>query len=221
MTERPPTTDQAAPTVRSRLSRRVGSFAAVFAILAALWVSGLFWFTSQIPDRVADPASETDAIVVLTGGSLRVQSGLALLAAGKAKKLFVSGVYRSTDVAALLHTSRQAPERLACCIVLGHAADNTLGNALETAAWMRREGFHSLRLVTGSYHIPRSLLEFSRAMPDVTIIANPVFPENVKQDRWWAWPGTASLIIGEYDKYLMALARPMILGNLAAGGKPE
>jgi uncharacterized SAM-binding protein YcdF (DUF218 family) len=203
------------------LSRRVGFVAALLAVAAVLWVGGLFWFTSQIPDEVADPASETDAIVVLTGGSLRVQSGLDLLAAGKAKKLFVSGVYRGTDVTALLHASRQSPERLACCIALGHAADNTLGNALETAAWMRREGFHSLRLVTGSYHMPRSLLEFARAMPDVTIVANPVFPENVKQDRWWAWPGTASLIIGEYNKYLVALARPIVLGDLAAGGRPE
>jgi uncharacterized SAM-binding protein YcdF (DUF218 family) len=205
----------------SRLSRRLGFVAAVLTTAGALWVGGLFWFTSQIPDEVADPASKTDAIVVLTGGSLRVQSGLELLADGKAKKLFVSGVYRGTDVAALLHTSRQSPERLSCCIVLGHAADNTLGNALETAAWMRREGFHSLRLVTGSYHMPRSLLEFARAMPDVTIVANPVFPENVKQDRWWAWPGTASLIIGEYNKYLVALARPLVLGDLAAGGHPE
>ena len=78
---------------------------------------------------------------------------------------------------------------------------------------MRQEGFHSLRLVTASYHMPRSLLEFSRAMPEVHIIPHPVFPERVKQERWWAWPGTASLIVAEYQKYLLALA--------AAGVRPE
>jgi len=198
---------------RSRLARWSGGLVLAVLALAGAWCGGLLWFVLQIPTAVADPDSTTDAIVVLTGGSLRVQSGLALLAAGKAQKLFISGVYHSTDVAALLHVSRQSPEHVACCIVLGHTADNTLGNALETAQWMRSEGFHSLRLVTASYHMPRALLEFSRAMPDMRIIPNPVFPEQVKQRRWWAFPGTAMLFLGEYDKYLGALVRPLLLGN--------
>lgn len=195
--------------------RRLGLPAALLAVLVVLWLGGLVWFTRSIPSEVVDSETKTDAIVVLTGGSLRVQSGLALLASGKAKKLFISGVYHSTDVAALLHVSRQSPEHIACCIVLGHEADNTLGNAQETAQWMRSEGFHSLRLVTASYHMPRSLFDFSRAMPDVRIIPNPVFPERVKQ-RWWAWPGTASLVLGEYHKYLLALARAALLGESAS-----
>ncbi|HXZ01718.1 MAG TPA: YdcF family protein [Stellaceae bacterium] len=191
--------------------------AALLLALLVLWLGGLVWFARSIPEAVSDADSETDAIVVLTGGSLRVQSGLALLAAGKAKKLFVSGVYHSTDVTALLRISRQSPEHVACCIVLGHEADNTLGNALETAQWMHEEDFRSLRLVTASYHMPRSLLEFSRAMPEARIVANPVFPESVKQERWWASPGTVSLILGEYHKYLLALARPLLLGNGETG----
>lgn len=200
--------------------RWLGLPAVVLAVLAVLWLGGLVWFARSIPGEVADAETKTDAIVVLTGGSLRVQSGLALLAAGKAQKLFISGVYHSTDVAALLHVSRQSPEHVACCIVLGHAADNTLGNALETAQWMHSEGFHSLRLVTASYHMPRSLLEFSRAMPDIRIIPNPVFPEQVKQRRWWAFPGTAMLFLGEYVKYLAALVRPLLLGNTVDEAPP-
>ncbi len=202
-------------TGRRRL-RRLGLPLALLAALAVVWLGGLVWFARSIPGEIADSDSATDAIVVLTGGSLRVQSGLALLAGGKAKKLFVSGVYHSTDVTALLRISRQSPEHVACCIVLGHEADNTFGNALETAQWMRSEGFHSLRLVTASYHMPRSLLEFSRTMPEARIIPHPVFPERVKQERWWAWPGTASLIVAEYQKYLLALARP-ILGQSEGG----
>lgn len=206
--------------VALRRSRRLGVLLTTLAMLVALWFGGLLWFAHTIPEEVADVASETDAIVVLTGGSLRVQSGLALLASGRARKLFVSGVYHGVDVAELLRVSRQSPDSVACCIVLGHAADSTLGNALETAAWMRHEDFHSLRLVTSSYHMRRSLLEFARVMPDVRIIAHPVFSESVKQDQWWAWPGTASLIVGEYDKYLVALARPLLVGDLTEGGVP-
>jgi len=202
---------------RSRL-RRLGLPTALLAALIVLWLGGLVWFVRAIPTRVVDPESTTDAIVVLTGGSLRVQNGLALLAAGKAKKLFVSGVYHSTDVTALLRVSRQSPEHIACCIVLGHEADNTFGNALETAQWMRNEGFHSLRLVTANYHMPRSLLEFTRAMPDLHIIPNPVFPESVKPGRWWSSPGSLGLVLGEYHKYLLALVRPLLISESAAEG---
>ena len=69
---------------------------------------------------------------------------------------------------------------------------------------MRDNGFRSLRLVTANYHMPRSLLQFRHALPDATIIAHPVFPDHVKQDSWWQWPGTARLIIGEYNKFLVA-----------------
>lgn len=194
----------AATRKRRPLARLVMAAAALFIA----YLGGLVWFAESITVSSADPETLTDAIVVLTGGSQRVQTGLQLLTAGKAKKLFVSGVYHGTDVAALLHAQRQSPEAVQCCIVLGHSADNTYGNALETAAWMRQEGYRSLRLVTANYHMRRALLEFARAMPDVRIIPHPVFPDAVRQERWWAWPGTLDLIIGEYDKYLWALIRP-------------
>src|SRR5262249_23318436 len=97
-----------------------------------------------------------------------------------------------------------------CCIVAGHAAGSTLGNAEETAAWMKAEKFNSLRLVTADYHMPRSLLEFRRAMPATEIIAHPVFPDRVNRESWWRSPGTASLLVNEYDKYLIALFRTLL-----------
>ena len=194
--------------------------ALAFAIVA-LWLAGLWRFAASMPTAVEDPTRRTDAIVVLTGGSLRVESGLKLLAAGMAKKLFVSGVYHGVDVTALLHASRQAPESVACCIVLGHAAADTLGNAKETAEWMSAEGFHSLRLVTANYHMPRSLLEFSRAMPNVEIVANPVFPEFLSEQPWWRSRRAATLIAGEYSKYLFALVRPLLPAALMPQGLTE
>jgi uncharacterized SAM-binding protein YcdF (DUF218 family) len=209
MTRLPAALDDArAPARRRRI--RIGMLGGALLALACAWCGGLVWFANTIPDTPEDQSEATDAIVVLTGGSQRLKSGLDLLADGKGKKLFVSGVYRSTDVAALLHTARQSPDALQCCIVLGHEADNTLGNATETALWVSRENYRSLRLVTANYHMRRALLEFSRAMPGIRIVPHPVFPEGVKRERWWAWPGTLGLIVGEYDKYLLALARPLL-----------
>jgi uncharacterized SAM-binding protein YcdF (DUF218 family) len=188
------------------------------AVIALVWLAGLVWFADSIPDQVTDATTATDAIVVLTGGSQRLTAGLDLLAAGKARKLLVSGVHQGVELAELLRVQHHPEDWMSCCITLGHAADNTLGNALETAAWMEQEKFRSLRLVTAGYHMPRSLLEFRRAMPEIEIIAHPVFPEQVKQANWWAWPGTATLIIGEYHKYIGVLLRDALLGRDDAPG---
>ena len=186
--------------------KSLGQLLALAVLVVVIWGVGLFRFADSIPHQVDDTTTHTDAIVVLTGGSGRVAEGLDLLAADKGKKLFVSGVYRGIDVKSLLQTVRDAPGGIEDRIGIGTAED-TIGNAAETAEWMREEGFTSLRLVTGAYHMPRSLLEFRVALPDVEIVPHPVFPEHVKQDRWWAWPGTAALLASEYNKYLLAVVR--------------
>jgi len=193
--------------------RAIGRMAALALVLAAAWAAGLLWFAAALPDTVEDPDTVTDAIVVLTGGAERVAGGLALLEAGKARMLFVSGVHRGVDLADLLRQSHPLLPPPSCggrCIALGHAADDTVGNAAETAAWMRAGGFGSLRLVTAAYHMPRSLLEFHRAMPGLSIVPHPVFPDAFKQDQWWRWPGTIHLLALEYSKYLVAMVRPLV-----------
>ena len=192
---------------RGGAGRFLRSLLGLMLLLALVWLVGLWRFAAAIPSEVTAPERQTDAIVVLTGGSLRVEGGLRLLAEGKAKKLFISGVYRGVDVTELLRVGRQDPERLACCVVIGHEAESTAGNAAETRAWMTREGFSSLRLVTASYHMRRSLIEFRRAMPETTILPYAVAPDGFRRERWWAWPGTLRLVVSEYNKTLGALAR--------------
>ena len=174
--------------------------------LAGMWVIGLIRFVSDIPNQVEDITSKTSAIVVLTGGSGRVNEGLALLDKDLAVKLFVSGVYRGLDVRKLLQLARRNPTDLESRIGIGNAVD-TIENASETASWSSRNHISSLRLVTAAYHMPRSILEFRHAMPGMRIVPNPVFPDHVKQDEWWAWPGTTALFISEYNKFLMAWVR--------------
>lgn len=174
------------------------------AVAAVIWVMGLLNFADSIPQRVADLDRQTDAIVVLTGGSERLATGLRLLAEDKAKRVFVSGVHPGVDAERLLQLAGRPNDGLQGRIEIGYGARDTRGNAQETAAWMRRHGYHSLRLVTGGYHMPRSLLEFSEALPEVEVVQHPVFPDRVKQESWWMRPGTAALIIGEYNKYLLA-----------------
>jgi uncharacterized SAM-binding protein YcdF (DUF218 family) len=182
------------------------------AALFVLCTAGLIWFATA--PSAGDRTGPTDAIVVLTGGGQRLNSGIALLRDGKGQKLFVSGVNQHVHLEELLRSSgdrsESAHEWASCCVILGYQAVDTLGNASETAQWMRQQGFHSLRLVTAWYHMPRSLLEFDRAMPEIEIIPHPVFPDELTQEHWWMSPGAVLLLAGEYGKYLGALLRPVV-----------
>jgi uncharacterized SAM-binding protein YcdF (DUF218 family) len=198
------------------LALKAGGFLAGAVLgLALAWFCGFLYFVATLPDRVADPVSHTDAIVVLTGGSERLTTGMALLEGGLAGKLFISGVHRGVDVPDILKLARSHHPDHADAIVLGYAADDTVGNAAETAAWARAEGLTSLRLVTGAYHMPRSLTEFRQVLPGITIVPHPVFPDAVKSREWWRWPGTAALLATEYSKYVAAMTRHWFLPKKA------
>jgi uncharacterized SAM-binding protein YcdF (DUF218 family) len=195
-------------------ARRGGSWLRLFGVLLALplmvYGAGLIWFAESIPRIAHDDGETTDAIVVLTGGAARLATGLDLLRGGRARKLFVSGVYRGVDVQELLRAQRQSPAAVECCIELGYSAESTEGNAAETRGWAEREGVRTLRLVTASYHMPRSLIEFRRAMPGLRILPHPVMPEAFRREAWWAWPGSLRLVVGEYHKLIAALLRPYL-----------
>ena len=96
--------------------------------------------------------------------------------------MILPGGHRGVYVATILVAARTSPAERECCVELGHDSVDTRSNANETGQWMVTEGFTSLRLVTASYHMPRSLVEFRRAIPAARLIAHPVFPSNVRID---------------------------------------
>jgi len=190
------------------------------ALLAA-FLFGLSRFSETLPREAQEPERITDGIVVLTGGAGRIDRGFELLEAGLSERLLVSGVYRGVEVDELLDLAQRSPEELRCCIELGYEADDTVGNAYETEAWVAREGIRSLRLVTAAYHMPRARLELSRRLRDVEILVEPVFTEGFRERDWWRRRDSAGLLALEYLKYLVALARARItaLAELAGAGE--
>jgi uncharacterized SAM-binding protein YcdF (DUF218 family) len=55
--------------------------------------------------------------------------------------------------------------------------------------------------------MPRSLMEFRRAMPEMEIIPHPVAPDVLKLSKWWQKTKTARLLVNEYNKFLFASFR--------------
>ena len=188
------------PMIRSR---SILWTATICAVLLFGWFAGLISFADRIPTEASISSQKTDAIVVLTGGSERIATGIGLLSSGAAERLFISSVGSAVRVDNLLSPDLPNRDTLASKMILGTQAVDTAGNAAETAAWVRQADLKSIRLVTAAYHMPRSLREFERSLPDILIVPHPVFPEQVKKD-WWRYPGTASLVAQEYTKYLFS-----------------
>ncbi|HEX7390904.1 MAG TPA: YdcF family protein [Acidiphilium sp.] len=180
-------------------------------LIVVLWLIGFGWFLGMVAaERPIEPMPHAGGIVVLTGGADRVKAGLELLLAGAAPRLLISGAGRGTYLGDFTPRDGINATAVATRITLGYKAETTRGNARETALWVARYDITSLIVVTADYHMPRALLEFHRAMPGVTLIAEPVRPAAL--DRLDD-PHMLKLLAGEFMKYVLVRFR---LGGFAA-----
>ena len=193
-----------------RFSGFVGGVRLIFdamLFLLVLLIIGFIVFASSIDREQRVPQRSADGIVVLTGGLARIDQAMKLLAAGKAKRVLISGVYRATTVDELKALASQGDQYFTCCVDIDKEARNTIDNAAETSEWVALHHYGSIIVVTSNYHMPRARAELARAMPGVTIIPSSVVDNNVHLERWWTYPGTTKLLLSEYLKYLPALGR--------------
>lgn len=146
-------------------------------LILILWICGYVGFLAHIETlKPQNPGQKTDAIIVLTGGSLRINTGLGLFASHMSPKLLITGVHPSVNENAIRAMWKGKTSLPACCITLGHDAATTIGNALEAQKWIKENHIKSARLVTSAYHMPRSMLEFNSILPstNIKILLHPV-----------------------------------------------
>lgn len=196
----------AKPLPKRRLIR-----AAIVGAIAVSFMAGLVGFVaflSQLRNGDVTPSTKAEGIVVLTGGSSRVADALDLLANGFGKRLLISGVHPTNGIGNIQRSLPDNDQRLlACCVDLDRSATDTRSNAVETRRWVRKQGFHSLIVVTSNYHMPRALVELSHELPDVELIPFSVIGERWRDEAWWTSGTTLRLLLSEYVKYIAAEAR--------------
>lgn len=143
------------------------------AALFSLWAIGFVVFAVTLPPPAG--LEKTDAIVVATGGQGRIDRGLVVLRAGAARQLLVTGVDPHVKAGEFAAEYGVEPRLMECCVTLGKAAEDTKGNAAETAQWMAQRKFTSLRLVTADWHMRRTAVELAAALPpDVRVVEDAV-----------------------------------------------
>ena len=182
-----------------------------FMVGLAIWLGGFLAFASRVADLQPTGFETADGIVVLTGGRERIHGAIELLRAGKGRRLLITGVHPTTRSEDLARVGEASEDLLQCCIDLGFEAETTTGNAHEAAEWARRNGFNSLIVVTSAYHLPRSLIEFASALPDVDLRPYPIHHVDLDLKHWYADADSAKLLFGEYVKYTLARMRALLL----------
>jgi uncharacterized SAM-binding protein YcdF (DUF218 family) len=163
------------------------------SLVALVYLLGFVLFALTLGKPADANAAATDAAVVLTGGSGRLEHAVEVLEDGKAKRLLVAGADPSVtkrDIARRLGKSRNLVK---CCVDLGSESVDTRSNAEEAARWLARYRFKSVRLITSDWHMRRARYEFLKVLGGrYTLVTDAVRTEP-----------SFLILFGEYNKYVL------------------
>jgi uncharacterized SAM-binding protein YcdF (DUF218 family) len=163
------------------------------AFLLLLYAVGFILFAFTLGRPAAADAEPTDAAVVLTGASGRIEHALDVLRQGKAKRLLVAGADPSVTKADLTRRIPTGAKLIKCCVDLGSESVDTRTNAEEAARWLAQRNFHSVRLITSDWHMRRARYEFQKVLGSkFRLLTDAVRTE----------PSFLTLF-GEYNKYVL------------------
>lgn len=174
-----------------------------------LWCAGLalfvFWTGTQQPYE-----GKAEGAVVLTGGDGRIGAGLELLSEKRVEKLLISGVHPDVKVKELLAINHE-PKELAAHVDLGFSAQDTLGNADETAEWVQKNKLQSLIIVTAHYHMPRAMIHLGEQLPNVALYPYPIVSKSFRGKDWLHDPTARRLLLNDYNKFLLTYPQILLL----------
>jgi uncharacterized SAM-binding protein YcdF (DUF218 family) len=162
----------------------------ILSLIGLAWVFGFVLFVVTLPQPADNRV--TDAIVVPTGAPGRIPRGLALLQAGKAKRMLITGVDRAVKPHELAIAQNVPVAVLYQGVDLGHEAVDTRSNGEETAKWLAARNYRSVRLVTTDWHMRRARFELEHALGDKILI----LPDAVVSQAG------LTVLLKEYNKYL-------------------
>jgi len=163
------------------------------SLLVLLYALGFVIFAFTLGKPAPPTAPVTDAAVVLTGGSGRIEHAIDVVRQGKSKRLLVAGADPSVRKADLAQRIPGSAQLLKCCVDLGSESVDTRSNAEEAGRWLAKHRFHSLRLITSDWHMRRARYEFRRVLGSNYVVV----PDAVRTEPSFL------ILFAEYNKYVL------------------
>lgn len=183
----------------------------LFTLICAAWLFSFVFFLWQINSFRQVVLTKPEAIVVLTGGSNRIEEGLDIMSKYGCQNLFISGVNRDVSRHDILGRIQKNSNVRECDLELGYTARNTHENAQEVITWLKRRQYKNIVLVTAHYHLPRSLLEFKAMAPELEITPYAVYPNLEYKTDTDSTNKRIFLVLREFHKYLFVWIRTSLL----------
>jgi uncharacterized SAM-binding protein YcdF (DUF218 family) len=162
------------------------------SFLLLLYALGFILFGVTL-GRPAEPDVRTDAIVVITGGTGRIEHAMDVLADGKAKRMLISGADPSVTKKDLVKVLGAEPRLVKCCVDLGSESVDTRSNAEEAGRWLAGQRYKSVRLITSDWHMRRAGYEFKRVLGGKYVLVK----DAVRTEPRFA------ILFAEYNKYML------------------
>lgn len=165
----------------------------VASLILLLYAIGFVLFAFTLGSPAPAIAEPTDAAVVLTGGSGRIEHAIDVLRQGEAKRLLVAGADPSVTKRDLAVRIPGSANLLKCCVDLGSESVDTRSNAEEAGRWLAKHRFRSMRLITSDWHMRRARYEFGKVLKSKYVVV----PDAVRTE-----PSFFTLF-SEYNKYVL------------------
>ena len=166
-----------------------------FSLIVLLYALGFILFGVTL-GRPAKAEVKTDAAVVITGGTGRIEHAMKVLEDRKAKRVLIAGADPLVTKKDLVDRFDADDRLVRCCVDLGSESVDTRSNAEEAQRWLARRQYESVRLITNDWHMRRAGYEFRRSLGG---------KYEIVQDAVRTEPAFGTLF-AEYNKFLLRRA---------------
>ncbi|NUU59615.1 YdcF family protein [Paenibacillus agri] len=176
--------------------RRVLAYLSLLLLLTAFLTAGRFLTLTQ-------PAKQTEVIVVLSGGSGRLEEAARLYKAGYAPYMILSNAKESASAAGDMFKNALALGIPQEAILTENEARSTYQNAEFTLPIMKEHGFTSAIVVSSDFHMRRVKILFDRVYKKSGIELTYIGSDSgYHARRWWGDRYSRETTFNEYVKMI-------------------
>ena len=152
----------------NRLKDRLRILSYFMMLFLISMLIGFYFFKLHMSDlsNEQDICDPNQIIIVITGGTSRIDSAVRLLNNNCGNLMLISGVYSGFNKRYLQQHFSITDDKIKQ-VFLGYEANNTEGNAKEALIFLAlHERTDPILLITNDYHIPRAKLLFKHFIHD-------------------------------------------------------